>query len=78
MLNIFKNKLLSSGLALTALVSGSAMAEGTSNPVTSAITGAVSGLNDVSSIIAVVAPIGIGIAIAFKVYGKGKSAVNKA
>ncbi|WP_305841869.1 hypothetical protein [Photobacterium leiognathi] len=66
-------------IAVTLLGAGSPVfAAESSNPVVDAITGALSGLSGVSGIIAAVAPIGIGIAIAMKVYSKGKSAVNRA
>lgn len=67
-------------VALTILSAGSpAFADASGGgDVVSAITGALSGLSGVSGIIAAVAPIGIGIAIAMKVYSKGKSAVNRA
>ena len=59
-------------------VGSPAFAADGANPVVDAITGALSGLSGVSAIIAAVAPVGIGIAIAMKVYSKGKSAVNRA
>ncbi|ELV7518609.1 hypothetical protein QMU85_003664 [Photobacterium damselae] len=70
---------------LVKVVSGAALlsagapvfAEG-GDAISSAITGALSGLSSVNGIIAAVAPIGIAIAIGMKVYTKGKSAVNKA
>ncbi|PRQ64506.1 hypothetical protein [Vibrio mediterranei] len=58
-----------------------AAGEGATSPVDqikTAVLGALDGLSAVTAVILAVAPIGIGIAIAFKVFGKSKQAVNKA
>ncbi|HIF9407450.1 phage coat protein [Photobacterium damselae] len=68
---------IGSGAALLTMGAPVFAAEG-GDAISSAITGALSGLSSVNGIIAAVAPIGIAIAIGMKVYTKGKSAVNKA
>jgi type IV secretory pathway VirB2 component (pilin) len=68
-------------LASVSLAAPMAFAEASTSPVDQikdAVVGALSGLAAITTVILAVAPVGIGIAIAFKVFGKSKQAVNKA
>lgn len=60
------------------LAAGEGATKSAVDQIKEAVVGAISGLAAVTTVILAVAPIGIGIAIAFKVFSKSKQAVNKA
>lgn len=60
------------------LAAGEGAAKSSVDQIKEAVVGALAGLAAVTTVLLAIAPVSIGIAIAFKVFGKSKQAVNKA